>query len=131
MELSKGTKLVMWLGGVCLAVYLFMLYFRAFIYADMYIAPGDPYGVSDIIEFILGSLMGVLIIASCIVSFLLLINGNAQSKISASLLVLLCLALYLAFSPLHNMAAKYSNNKMPNKALNHDALYSARELAPL
>ena len=108
MKLSKGTKLVMWLGGTCLAVYLFMLYFRAFIYADMYIAPGDPYGISDIIEFILGSLMGVLIIVSCIASFLLLISGNAQSKISAALLVLLCLTFYLAFSPLHNMAAKYS-----------------------
>jgi len=117
MVLSKGTKLVMWLGGACLAMYLFMLYFRAFIYADMYIAPGDPYGISDIIEFIVGSLMGVLFIASCIVSVLLLINGNAQSKISATLLVLLCLALYFAFSPLHNMAAKYSE-KMPNNSSN-------------
>lgn len=117
MKLSKGTKLVMWLGGTCLVVYLFMLYFRAFIYADMYIAPGDPHGMSDIIEFILGSLMGVLIIVSCIASLLLLISGNAQSKIAAALLVLLCLTLYLAFSPLHNMAAKYSA-KMPNNSSN-------------
>ncbi len=114
MKLSKGTKLVMWLGGSCLVMYLFMLYFRAFIYADMYIEPGDPYGISDIIEFILGSLMGVLVIASCAVSVLLLINGNAQSRISAALLMLLCLALYLSFSPLHNMAAKYSV-KIPNE----------------
>jgi heme/copper-type cytochrome/quinol oxidase subunit 3 len=106
----------MWLGGACLAMYLFMLYFRAFIYADMYIEPGDPYPISDIIEFILGALMGVLIIASCIASVLLLVNGNAQSRISAVLLVLLCLTLYLAFAPLHNMAAKYSAKMSGNSS---------------
>lgn len=117
MELSKGTKSTIWLGGLCLALFLFMLYFRAFIYSGMYIAPEDPYGISDIIEFLLGSLMIMLYIISAIVAIFLFIKGNTQSKISAFFLIILCLVLYFAFSPLHTVAAKYGSN-LPNKALN-------------
>lgn len=107
--------MTIWLGGLCLALYLFMLYFRAFIYADMYKAPDDPYGISDIIELLLGSQVLILFIITGVVAINLFIKGNSQSKKSAALLVLFYLALYFAYSPLHTLPAKYSSN-MPNKS---------------
>lgn len=46
---------MLWLGAGCLTIYIIRLVFRAFFYADMYIAPNDPYGISDVIELLLGA----------------------------------------------------------------------------
>ncbi|MBU1310984.1 MAG: hypothetical protein KKE30_15785, partial [Gammaproteobacteria bacterium] len=93
MELSKGTKATIWMGGICFAQLIGMLAFRAFIYADMYKAPDDPYGISDIIEFLLGSVFLVFLAVSGILSLALFFKGNAQSKKSAAFLVLFCVIL--------------------------------------
>mgnify|MGYP000010999940 CR=1 FL=1 len=110
MDISKGTKSVLFLGVTSLVLYLFILYFRAFIYSDLYIAPDDPYGVADIIELLLGLIMVLLFIASACVAIYLLAKGCSQSKISAILLILFWLALYLSFSPLHTLAAQYGSS---------------------
>ena len=107
MKLTKGSKFVITLAVLSLLLFLFMLYFRAFIYADMYIAPGDPYGISDIIELILRLIFIFLSIISGIVSLVLFIRGAKQSKLLAGCLVILYLALYLSFGPLHHLAASY------------------------
>ncbi|WP_105215886.1 MULTISPECIES: hypothetical protein [unclassified Pseudoalteromonas] len=106
MILSKGTKSSIWLGALTFLLFVFMLYFRAYIYAGMYIEPDAPYGISDIIEFLLGCLFLLLMAASVILAVALFIKGSVQSKKSGALLVVFCVVLFIAYSPLHNMAAR-------------------------
>ena len=106
MKLSKGTKVSIWIGALTFSLFAFRLYFRAYIYAGMYIEPDSPYGISDIIEFSLGCIFLLLITVSFVLSIVLFIKGSAQSKKSGVLLVILCLVLFLIYSPLHNIAAR-------------------------
>jgi len=106
MKLSKGTKASMWIGVLTFSLFAYMLYFRAYIYAGMYIEPDAPYGISDIIEFLLGCIFILLMAASVILTIALFIKGSAQSKKSGALLVVFCVVLFFAYSPLHNIAAR-------------------------
>jgi hypothetical protein len=54
--------------------------------------------------------MILLFVISGIAAIILLIAGNTQSRISAVILVFFCVALYVAFSPLHSMAARYADS---------------------
>lgn len=108
MKLNKGSKVVAFLVIASLGLFLFMLYFRAFIYSEMYIAPGDPYGVSDIIEFILGCIFLLLSVVSGIVSVVIFFRGTYQSKLFAVGLILLHAGLYSSFGVLHTLAVNYS-----------------------
>jgi len=107
IKMSKGSKISFWLGLTCVAIYAFMLVFRAIIYPGMYIAPDDPYGLSDIVELFLGLIVVVLMISSVITSLILFIRGNLQSKKSALALLLLCIAIYFSYSPLHRFASSW------------------------
>jgi len=109
MELSKGTKATIWMGGICLVHVIGMLAFRAFIYADMYKAPEDPYGISDIIEFLLGCVFLVFLAISGLLSITLFFKGNAQSQKSAVFLVLFCVVLFASYLPLHRLAAGWGS----------------------
>lgn len=109
MKLTKGSKVVIFLAVISLTLFIFMLYFRAVIYADMYIAPGDPYGVSDIIEFLLGCLFMLLSTISGITALILFFRGIKQSKIFAGGLIILHAFLYASFNTLHNLAANYGS----------------------
>ncbi|MBE3659204.1 hypothetical protein BOO92_21360 [Vibrio navarrensis] len=102
MIFTRGSKAVIWMGAICLLHLVFMLVFRVSVYAEMYIAPDAPYGLSDIIELFL--YMIFLILLS--VSIFLLIRGSSQSKKSGFLLVLFCITLYQVQGPLHQYAAK-------------------------
>ena len=108
MELSKGTKATLWLGGLCLAAFVFMLWFRAFVYPHMYLAPGDPYGISDIIEFLIFIIFLVVLLVSVLSSFYLLIRGHSQSKKSAAGLLIWCIVLFFSYSPLRTIAARWA-----------------------
>ncbi len=108
MELSKGTKATLWLGGLCLAVFVFMLWFRAFVYPNMYLAPGDPYGISDIIEFLIFVVFLALLLVSVLAAFYLLLRGQSQSKKSAIGLLVLCTVLFFSHSPLRNIVARWA-----------------------
>lgn len=52
------------LAAACATLLALMLAFRAFIYSHLYIAPGDPYGTSDIIELQLGLLLIAMLVAT-------------------------------------------------------------------
>ncbi|MBV1928534.1 MAG: hypothetical protein KUG81_03375 [Gammaproteobacteria bacterium] len=106
MTLSKGTKSTIWLGSITLVLFIFMLAFRAFIYADMYIAPDEPYGISDIIEYLLGCVFLALTVMSVTLSVILLFKGSTQSKRAGVCLVLFCGLLFMSYSPLHDIAAR-------------------------
>lgn len=106
MKLSKGTKASMWIGALTFSLFAYMLYFRAYVYAGMYIEPDAPYGISDIIEFLLGCIFLLLMVASVTLTIALFIKGSSQSKKSGALLVMFCVVLFFAYSPLHNIAAR-------------------------
>lgn len=106
MVLSKGTKAALWMGMIIFSLFIFMLVFRAFIYAGMYIEPGAPYGVSDIIELLLGSVFSVLIAISVFLAGALLVKGSVQSKKSGIFLIVFCGVLFVAYTPLHNIMAR-------------------------
>ena len=107
MNLTKGSKIVIVLSVLSVIQFLFMLYFRAAIYADMYIAPDEPYGISDIIELLLGCIFILLSVVSGIVAIVLLIRGAKQSRVFAGFLIVLHVILYVIFGPLHILAANY------------------------
>lgn len=110
MKLTKGTITVLVLAILSFSLFSFMLFFRAFIYADLYIAPNDPYGISDIIELFMGLLLLLLSVLSGVVALVLLFKGAKQSKLAACGLIGLHIALYSAYDSLHTVAAHYSVN---------------------
>jgi RsiW-degrading membrane proteinase PrsW (M82 family) len=105
--MSKGMKASIVFAIIITLQALCMLAFRAFIYADMYIAPGDPYGISDIIELLLYGLFLVLVVLACLFSIVLMIRGKRQNRVSGLLLLLWCVSLVLLFPMLHDIAANY------------------------
>ena len=95
------------LGGVTFAWLLFMLAFRAFVYADMYKAPEDPYGISDIIEFLLYIIFIAKIGVSVLLSIILMFRGKDQTKKAALGIVVYCIVIFFSYSPLHSIVAKW------------------------
>ncbi|PUA28609.1 MAG: hypothetical protein B0W54_12505 [Cellvibrio sp. 79] len=108
--MDKGTKATFWLGALTFFLFAFMLFFRAFIYADMYIEPGAPYGISDIIELLLACIFLLLIIISVCFAVVLLVKRKTQSKKAALYLVAFCTLLFAAYSPLHTLAARLGSS---------------------
>lgn len=108
MNLTRGSKSVIVLAILSVSLFVFMIYFRAAIYPNMYIEPGDPYGISDIIEFLLACLLMVLSAVSGVISFVVFFRGVKQSKILACGLIILHAAIYLSFVPLHTWAANFA-----------------------
>ncbi|PHR88938.1 MAG: hypothetical protein COA76_05790 [Moritella sp.] len=80
-----------------------MLFFRVAIYPRIYIAAGDAYGLSDVLEFLFGCIFLVLLMASVIVSAVLLIKGSLQSKKSAIYLLLFSIFLFFIRPPLQSL----------------------------
>ncbi|BCD99590.1 hypothetical protein [Marinagarivorans cellulosilyticus] len=105
MNLARGSKSLIVLAVLSVGLFVFMLYFRAEIYGELYIAPDEPYGISDIIEFLLGCVFIVLSAVSGIVALVLFFRGANQSKILASGLIVLHASMYLSFGPLHALVA--------------------------
>ncbi len=107
MKITKGSKSVIVLGTICFLWLSFMLAFRAFIYADMYKAPEDPYGISDILEFIMSIGFIILLALAMITSIVLIFRGMPQTRKFAAGLIVLCAILFFSFSPLLNIAARW------------------------
>ena len=106
MKLTKGTKSVLALGILVFVWFALMLFFRAFIYADMYIAPDDPYGTSDIIEFLMGIVFIALLSFIAITSAILIYKGKPQTKKAAIGLIVFCIVLFFSYPPLHTIASR-------------------------
>ncbi|WP_415898525.1 hypothetical protein [Neptuniibacter sp. QD48_11] len=109
MKPTKGTITILVPAALSISLFSFMLFFRAFVYADMYIAPNDPYGISDTIELLLGFLFLLLSIFSGVVALVLLLKGVKQSKLAACGLIGLHLVLYSTYGFLHSKAALLSS----------------------
>lgn len=103
-----GVRFSRWLSVSCLALFGFGLFFRAVLYSRIYIAPGDPYGLADIIEFGLGWLLIGLLAISVIVALVLAIKGPRNNRIAAAWLAGSVLFIVVLVQPLHNLAAKWA-----------------------
>ena len=101
-------QLAKFLGGVMLASLLAMLLFRFAIYRHMYIAPGDPYGISDFIEFGLACTLALSFVIAVIGAIVLVTKGPRENRIAASWLLVTCAAVYGLADPLHRLAARFA-----------------------
>ena len=101
-------KLAKLLGGVMVASLLVMLLFRFAIYRHMYIAPGDPYGISDLIEFGLACLLALSFVIAVVGAIVLIVKGPRDNRIAASWLLVACAAVYGLADPLHRLAARFA-----------------------
>jgi hypothetical protein len=104
----NGTRIAKILSGSCILVLLSGLIFRGAIYSKIYIAPGDPYGLADIIEYGIGLLLTGLLAISSIVAIILAIKGPPKNRIAAGWLVTVIVSVFLLAAPLHNLAARWS-----------------------
>jgi hypothetical protein len=72
----------------------------------MYKAPNDPYGVSDIIELLLGYCFIFVVLVSIAISLYLIVKKDLIIKKQCGLLIVFSIALVMLVSPLHNLAAR-------------------------
>jgi len=83
--------------------------FRAFVYTKLYIAPNQPYGISDVIEFFLGGLLLVIFGISALVAVFLAVRGPKANRVAAAWLVGSIVVMVTLLGPLHNLAAQWSS----------------------
>jgi hypothetical protein len=107
MEMT-GTRIAKALGILSLIIFAVGLAFRAFIYGGMYIAPGDPHGLSDVVEFLLGWLLIGLLSACVLAALLLAVRGPSANRVAAGWLLLLVAVIALLAAPLHELAARWA-----------------------
>jgi len=100
------------LSRILLAASVFFLAigigFRAFIYTKLYIAPTEPYGISDLIEFLLGSLLLVAFGLSALAAVVLAIRGPRANRVAAAWLTIAVVVMAALLNPLHTFAAQWS-----------------------
>lgn len=105
----RGTRIALAIAVVLFAQFAVVIGFRAFVYADMYIAPDAPYGISDVIEVVLGVALLALGAVAVITSLTLMARGPKSNRVAGALLGSLVLVLALVLDPLHIAAAKWSS----------------------
>jgi len=101
-------QLAKFLGISAATMLLVGVVFRFAVYRHMYIAPGDPYGISDVIEFILGIGLMVILSVSALAALVLAIRGPRENRIAAAWLFGSCALIVMLVEPLHTLAARWA-----------------------
>ncbi|MBH9578778.1 hypothetical protein I7X39_17950 [Inhella sp. 1Y17] len=96
------------LGFTAAALFFVGLIFRFAVYSRLYIGPNDPYGISDVIELILGVLLLLVLAVSVVAAFALAMQGSPENRKASKWLALTCAVLILLLQPLHHLAARFS-----------------------
>lgn len=104
----RSTHIALAIAVVLSAQFAVVIGFRAFVYADMYIAPDAPYGISDIIELVLGVVLLALGAVAVVTALTLMARGPKSNRVAGALLGSLVLVLAVVLDPLHDAAAKWS-----------------------
>lgn len=104
----SGPKVAKYLGVVSLVILAAGMLFRFAIYRHVYIAPGDPYGPSDIIEFLLGWALIITLGVSVLAALVLAVKGPRPNRVAAALLLASCGLIAVLAGPLHELAAKWA-----------------------
>jgi hypothetical protein len=82
------------------------LAFRAFIYGRFYIEPGEPYGISDVIELLLSFSLICTLFVTTLLALYLGIKGPRHNRIAAGWSGLTAVAILLLVGPLHTLVAR-------------------------
>lgn len=101
-----GDRLARLLVVSSLALFLVGLVFRAFFYARIYLPPGEPYGVADIIEFLLGWGLIAMLGLSAVSAVALAVRGPKRNRVAAAWLVGVVVVVLVLVRPAHDLAAK-------------------------
>jgi hypothetical protein len=104
----NGVRICRALAWIVSTALVAALVFRAFFYLRMYKAPDDPYGISDILEYLTAMAILGLVVISALVSVYLLIRGPRRNRVAAGWLLAICGADVLLYFPLHDVAARIS-----------------------
>jgi len=96
------------LGTTTVALLVVMLLFRFAIYRHMYIAPDAPYGISDVIEFVIGCALAFSFVVSVLGAIFLLARGPRENRIAGGWLLVTCGAVWGLADPLHRLAARFA-----------------------
>jgi hypothetical protein len=103
---ERSAKLLAVLCGLLLAC---ILLFRAFGYSHLPIAPGEPTGISDLIELALGSALLVVLVISAGMALSLGIKGPRQNRMAAVWLGMVVLLIAALAGPLHTFVARWAS----------------------
>ena len=94
----------------CVAMLTVVLAFRAFLYSRLYIAPGEPYGISDLIEFGLGiQLLAMLALAGASAIWLA-VRGPRSNRFTALWVGLTVVCIAVSVGPLHTVVARWASS---------------------
>lgn len=77
----------------CAALFLAGMFFRFAIYRHIHIAPDAPFGISDLVEAVLGLLLMAVLAVSALSSVAMLIHGPRENKVAGAWLLVTCLAI--------------------------------------
>lgn len=101
----RGVKISLSLSILCVALFGISLLFRAILYPKIPLAPGDPYGMADIIEFALGSILLGLLGVSLVAASFLAVKGPRSNRVAAAGLTATAVMIALVAPPMHRLAA--------------------------
>lgn len=97
------------LAVACVGTLAMQLAFRGLFYSHLPIAPGEPYGISDLIELLLGSVLIAILVATALAALILGVQGPRPNRVAAGWLTLLVLAIAMLAGPAHDLAARLSS----------------------
>jgi hypothetical protein len=108
MNTSSGLKIARRLGKASVILFAAGLLFRFALYRHMYIAPDAPYGASDLVEFVLGCILILLVSTSVLFGLFLAVSGPKENRVAGAWLLFTCAAIAALEAPLHTLAAKWA-----------------------
>jgi hypothetical protein len=108
METMKSLKLAKLFGVMSISLFVLTLGFRFLIYKHLYIAFDSPYGISDVIEFLLGWLLIALLLVSFCIALVLILRGPKVNRIAAAWLLVIVSVIVIIVRPLHDLAARWA-----------------------
>jgi hypothetical protein len=105
----QGVRSAKLLSAISVLLLFASLAFRAFVYPHMPIAPGDPYGLSDVIEFLLGCVLIVVLVLAAGLAIVLVVKGPPHNRLVAGWLGVVIVAVALLAGPLHTVVARWAS----------------------
>ncbi len=102
----NGRRAATFLLASSSALFAFCVVFRALIYDRIYISPGEPTGISDVIELALGCLLLALLGISLVASLVLTVRGPRENRVAAAWLGVGTVAMAVILGPVHEWAAR-------------------------
>ncbi|MBW8367820.1 MAG: hypothetical protein K0M70_08185 [Arenimonas sp.] len=108
MRTVRRETVAKFMAATCLGLLAAMLGFRAFLYSHMYLEPGAPAGISDLVELALGLLL-MLALAGAALSAAWLAFAGGRERLVAVGIGVVVVAVALSAGPLHNLVARWAS----------------------